>query len=154
MSVEEVTERVKAIAEPLVEHFGCELVEVEFATGRGARVLRVYIDKPEGITLGDCTNVSRELSAVLDVEDPVPGSYSLEVSSPGLDRPLVKEKDFQRVIGDKVNIKTKTPLDGRKNFKVTIEGVEGGAVTVLDAEGRRWAIEFDNIDKARLEFEL
>ncbi len=133
---------------------GLELVDVLYTTEHGRRILRIFIDKPGGVTIDDCSDLSRELGTVLDVEDPIPQSYTLEVSSPGLDRLLTKEKDFLRFAGKKVKLRTKEAIEGRKNFKASIEGVEGGRVTLKDADGRIWEIMLSNIEKARLEIEI
>jgi ribosome maturation factor RimP len=144
-------QRVWALAEPVIGGLGLELVDIVFVTERGRPVLRIFIDKPEGVTLDDCSRVSRELGTILDVEDIIQQSYSLEVSSPGLDRPLKRENDFFKVIGKKVAIRTKQALEGRRNFKATLDGVREGKVTITDAEGRGWEIDIENIEKARLE---
>lgn len=145
---------MRALAEPLLTDLGFELVDVVFATEYGRKVLRFFIDKPGGVTIDDCTQASRELSTLLDVEDPIPQRYTLEVSSPGLDRPLVKEKDFIRYAGKKVRIKTKEPIEGRRNFKATIDSVGDGSISVTDFDGRRFVIELARIDRARLEIEI
>lgn len=150
----DIEERIAVIAEPILLSLGLELVAVEYLTESGSRILRIYIDKPGGVAVDDCADVSHELSAVLDVDDPIPQRYSLEVSSPGLDRPLVKEGDYVRFAGKKANIRTKEALEGRRNFKVTIEGAAGGVVIVKDSEGRRIELEIANIDRARLEAEI
>jgi len=150
----EVEEKIIARAEPLASALGMEIVDVNYVVEHGRRILRVYIDKPEGITVDDCADLSRSLSAALDDDDPIKESYNLEVSSPGLDRPLVKEKDFLRFVGHKAVIRTKSPIDGRKNFKVMLKGLEDGNVVVTDSEGRPWSIHMSNIDRARLEIEL
>lgn len=150
----EVEEKIKAIAEPLAATLGMEIVDVQYLSEHGRRILRVYIDKTNGITVDDCADMSKALSDALDAEDPIPDSYNLEVSSPGLDRPLVKEKDFLRFVGRKANIRTKSPVDGRKNFKATLNGFEDGSVIVVDSEGKLWRIPLSIIDRARLEIEL
>ncbi len=149
-----LAEKVKELAEPVVDELGLELVDVVYATESGRRILRVIIDGPGGVTIDDCTMVSRELGTLLDVEDVVPESYSLEVSSPGLDRPLVREKDFRNAVGKKIRLRTKEPLDGRRNFRAVLVGVGDDSVTLEDSEGRLWKIELSNIDKARLEVVL
>jgi ribosome maturation factor RimP len=154
LRIEGLEDRIKGLAEPVAEGLGLELVDVVYATEYGKRILRVFIDKPGGVTIDDCSDLSRELSTVLDVEDPIPQSYTLEVSSPGLDRLLTKEKDFLRFAGKKVKIRTKEALDGRKNFKATITGVENGKVLLKDADGKTWEIMLSNIEKARLEIEI
>ncbi len=154
MKIEGLEDRIKGLAEPVAEGLGLELVDVVYATEYGKRILRIFIDKPGGVTIDDCSDLSREFSTVLDVEDPIPQSYTLEVSSPGLDRLLTKEKDFLRFAGRKVKIRTKEALDGRKNFKATVTGVENGKVLLKDADGKTWEIMLSNIEKARLEIEI
>lgn len=154
MKEQGLEDRLRSLVEPLLVDLGLELVDVVLATEHGRTVLRFLIDKPNGVTIDDCTDASREISTLLDVEDPIPQRYNLEVSSPGLDRPLVKEKDFTRYIGKKAKIKTREPIEGRRNFKATIESVSGGRVYVTDFDGRRFVIEIAGIEKARLEIEI
>lgn len=137
------------LLEPGVRALGFELVDVELS-GRGRHaVLRVYIDGPEGVTVDDCADVSRQLSGILDVEDPIPERYVLEVSSPGLDRPLTKREDFQRFIGEEVKVRTRQPLDGQRNFKGRLVDVERERV-ILDVGEKTMSLGFDSIEKARL----
>ena len=152
--IEQIALKAKDIAEPLCEDMGIELVDVEYLMERGHWVLRLYIDRPGGVTLDDCARVSRELGTLLDVEDVVPQSYSLEVSSPGLDRPLKRERDFQKAMGKKIRLRTIEPIEGRRNFKALVVGVEDGVVVLKDSEGRLWKINIDNIEKARCEITL
>lgn len=154
MKIEGLEEKIKTIAGPVVEGLGLDLVDLKFAAGHGRWILRVFIDRPGGVTIDDCSDVSRELSTALDIEDPIPRSYTLEVSSPGLDRPLVKDKDFIRFSGKKANIRTKADVEGRRNFKATIDGVEAGILKITDADGRRYEIPLSNIEKANLEIEI
>ncbi|MBE9532340.1 MAG: ribosome maturation factor RimP [Proteobacteria bacterium] len=142
---------IKALVEPVVEDMGFELVEVEYLQAYGSWVLRLYVDKPGGIGIDDITRVSREVNTILDVEDTIKGAYSLEVSSPGLDRPLVKPEHFTSVIGKRARIRTKALVDGRKNFKGEITGFSDGVVTIDDDEENSFKIDIENIDKARLE---
>src|SRR3990170_3010054 len=144
-------EKVKEIAEPLIRDFGMELVDVSYLHESGRWVLRVFIDKPGGVTLDDCSSISRERGTLLDVENIIPRSYVLEVSSPGLDRPLIKEKDFVTAAGKKINLRTKQPIEGRRKFKAVVVGVTGGKVVLKDSEGKVWEIELSNVDKARCE---
>jgi ribosome maturation factor RimP len=128
---------------------GCELVDVEFA-GSGPRMtLRVYIDKPGGVTVDDCADVSRQLSAILDVEDPLPGSYLLEVSSPGLDRPLVTADDFRRYVGETVKVQLRQPIDGRKRFKGRLLEANDERVSV-EVDGERFDLVLADVERARL----
>lgn len=140
---------LRSLLEPGVQAMGCELVDVEFA-GSGPRMtLRVYIDKPGGVTVDDCADVSRQLSAILDVEDPLPGSYLLEVSSPGLDRPLVTADDFRRYVGETVKVQLHQPLAGRKRFKGRLLEATDERVT-LDVDGERFDLVLADVERARL----
>lgn len=149
--MEDIISSIKELAAPILADNNIELVDIEYKVEMGRRVLRFFIDKEGGITLGDCERVSREVSAILDVKDIMPHSYSLEVSSPGLDRPLVKKDDFVRYKNKKARIKTKTPIQGRRNFSIVIEGVKDEDVVVRDSENRILEIPIENIEKARLE---
>ncbi len=154
MSFSNIEEGCGKLVTPLLNELGLELVDVEFKTESGRKILRVFIDKPEGVNVDDLSKVSRELGTLLDVEDLIGERYSLEVSSPGLDRPLKKKKDFETYAGRKINLKTKEAVNGRKNFKVVIKEVSEDEVIVSDSEGTDWTIEFANIEKARLEIEI
>ena len=132
---------------PVVNGLGFELVGVEF-DGR-QRVLRVYIDSPDGITLDDCSRVSHQLSGLLDVEDPIPGRYQLEVSSPGLDRPLSSLAHFERFKGETVRVQLERPIEGRRTFKARLLGVEDDCV-ILSEGGTTLRIPYEAIEKARL----
>lgn len=154
MKPEGVEDKIRELAGPVTEGFGLELVDVVFTTEHGRRILRIYIDKPGGVTVDDCERVSREMSTVLDVEDPIPQSYALEISSPGLDRPLKTEKDFARFAGHKARIKSKQPIEGRRNFKAVIDSATGGQVSVTDFDGKKFTIDISNIEKAKLEIEI
>jgi ribosome maturation factor RimP len=147
-------DRVNALAGPIAEDLGLELADVVYTNLQGRWVLQVFIDKPGGVTLGDCGALSRELSTALDVDELMPERYSLEVSSPGLDRALKKEKDFLRFVGKKVRLRTKEPIGKSRNFSATIAGVEQGMVVMEDTDGRRWQVDFGNIEKANLIIEI
>jgi ribosome maturation factor RimP len=140
---------LRRLLEPGVMALGFELVDVEVA-GQGSRTtLRVYIDGPEGVTVDDCADVSRQLSAILDVEDPMPGQYLLEVSSPGLDRPLVKPADFRRFIGEEVKVQLHAPLNGRRRFKGRLLDVTDATV-VVEVDKERFELAVDAMERARL----
>ncbi|MFQ5428585.1 MAG: ribosome maturation factor RimP [Thermodesulfobacteriota bacterium] len=145
-----LSDRLEKVAEPVLESSGLELVDLVCVTEHGRNILRLFIDKPGGVTIDDCATLSRELGAVLDVEDLLPGRYSLEVSSPGLERVIKKEKDFLRFTGRLVKIKTCEPIDGRSHFKVRLKAVRDGAVEVIDDMDKRWAIPMENIQRANL----
>lgn len=147
---EMVTERAKAIAVPLLQELGLELVEVEFRREAGGWILRVYLDKRGGVTLGDCQRASEELSDLLDVEDLVGHPYSLEVSSPGLDRPLGREADFLRFVGERVRVTTLQAIEGQRRFLGTLKGYERGQVVLEREDGTMVLIPHSLISKARL----
>ena len=123
-------ERVQQIAERVAASSGLELVEVEFRGGGKSRMLRIFIDKPGGVTHEDCANLSREVSTILDVEDVVPGSYLLEVSSPGLDRKLSRPADFERFTGSRVKIMTREPVNGNRHFDGRLQSFQEGRLTL------------------------
>ncbi len=130
-----VVEKVKEIVDRVASSEGMEVVEVEWKGGGRHRMLRIYIDKPGGITHADCENVSHQVGTILDVEDVIPGaSYTLEVSSPGLDRKLLKAADYQRFLGRKANVTLLTPVDGRNHFTGRLAEFDQGQVG-LDVEG-------------------
>jgi len=145
-----VTERARAIASPLLQELGLELVDVEFRREAGGWILRVYLDKRGGVTLQDCQRVSEELSDLLDVEDLVDHPYSLEVSSPGLDRPLGREADFLRFVGERVRVTTSQAIEGQRRFLGTLKGYEGGRVVLEREDGSMVLIPHSLISKARL----
>jgi len=143
-------EKLKLLVKQEVELLGYELVGVELAgQGKGAAVLRIYIDHADGITLDDCVEVSHQVSGVLDVEDPIQENYRLEVSSPGLDRPLFELAHFERFKGNKVRIKTHTKIDNRHRFIGVLGGVEADQVLIED-DGTCYRIPFEAIDSARV----
>ena len=149
--------KLESLVEPVVSGQGYELVDVEFKSELGAWVLRVYIDKPgseERVGLDDCASVSRELSAVLDVDDTIQGHYSLEVSSPGLNRPLKKASDFARFVGKKAKIRTRHPVgESRRNFSGTLVAVDGGKVKI-DVGDQVCEVPVDAVEKANLVYEF
>jgi ribosome maturation factor RimP len=137
------------LLQPLVEALGYEFVGLDFGNDPKNPALVVYIDQDSGIAVEDCENVSREVAALLDVEDPIPGRYNLEVSSPGLDRPLFTAEQYQQFVGEMVRISLFAPEQGRRKFKGTILGVEDGQVK-LKLDGSEVSLEMSNIAKARL----
>ncbi|HEY3860144.1 MAG TPA: ribosome maturation factor RimP [Gammaproteobacteria bacterium] len=142
-------ETLLGLLESPIGALGYEVVELEFhPQGRGG-LLRVFIDKDGGVTVDDCELVSRQVSAVLDVEDPIPGAYTLEVSSPGLDRPLRAPKDFARFAGQQVRIDLSLPLEGRRRFAGTLKGCEAGEVSI-EVDGELHKLPLSGIAKARL----
>lgn len=151
----EIEARVRELAEPLVEAEGMELVDVEYLRQGGRWLLRLTIDKPGGITLDDCELVSRQVERVLDVEDPIDAAYSLEVSSPGIERPLKKLSDFERFVGRLASIRTRRGLGQppRKNFKGRLLGLGETGIIRIDVDGRVHEVPFDEVVKANLAFD-
>ena len=139
----------EGIVEPVVASLGYELWGLQYAAHRKGALLRVYIESEQGITLDDCAAVSDQLSAVLDVEDPIGVPYTLEVSSPGLDRLLFRAEQFARYIGERVKLRLGMPLDGRRRFEGRIAEVGADAVTLELEDGQR-VLPFDAIEEARL----
>jgi ribosome maturation factor RimP len=163
-------DRVREIAERVATSSGLEVVEIEFLGGGKARMLRVFLDKPAagtdplaGVTHEDCANFSREFGTILDVEDVMPESYTLEVSSPGLDRKLIKPADFSRFTGSRLKLTTRQPVDNNRHFEGRLESFKDGRLT-LDLSvashksrkkmgavaGEKIEIEFANVEKANL----
>ena len=163
-------DRVRAIADRVAASSGLEILDVEFLGGGKARMLRVFLDKPAagsdalaGVTHEDCANFSREFGTILDVEDVMPGPYTLEVSSPGLDRKLVKAADFKRFTGSRVRLMTRDPVNNNRHFEGRLERFEVGRLTLDlsvashksrkkmgDAAGKKIEIDFANVEKANL----
>jgi ribosome maturation factor RimP len=155
-------DHIHAIAERVAASLGVEVFEIELRGGGKSRMLRIFIDKPSGVTHEDCANLSREVSTILDVEDAVPGgSYVLEVSSPGLDRKLVRPGDFERFQGSRIKLTTKEPVNGNRHFEGRLEHFEAGRLTLDLTQARKKArsisdpsqkleIELANLEKANL----
>ncbi len=138
---------MRQMIEPAVTALGFELVGVEYSGSNG--MLRVYIDHKDGITVDDCQAVSHQVSGVLDVEDPIPGQYSLEISSPGLDRPLFTANDYLRFAGSNVKIRLHGMLEGRRNFTGLLKGLENDQI-ILEVDGEEKWLPLDQVDRARL----
>ncbi len=145
----QVNNRLQEVIEPAVTALGYELVGIEYLSQGRHSVLRVYIDSEAGINVDDCARVSHQVSAALDVEDPISGHYMLEVSSPGVERPLFTPEHFARYAGQQVQIRVRTPVAGRRKFKGLLGGVRDGAV-VLEVEGQELVLPLDDIEKAHL----
>lgn len=149
-----VIEDIEKQIQPVVESEKMELVDIQYATESGRKVLRVFLDKEGGIKLRDCEDMSGKISAVIDQSKLMPESFVLEISSPGLDRVLKKEKDFIRYTGRKARITVGKPIDGQRNFSGTILAAGGGTVTIDDVTGKKATLQIDSIVKARLEPEV
>ena len=145
-----IHERLESLLSPVAASLGCELWGLDYSPqGKDGAVLRLYIDKPEGVAVEDCEAVSRQASSVLDVEDPIKSEYTLEVSSPGMDRPLYKLKQFEISVGEIAQVRLRVAFEGRRNFKGLLKGVEGDEV-VLEIEGEEFLLPFELIDKANI----
>ena len=142
-------ERLINLIEPLLERLGYELVELELTSGRAHTTVRVYIDRPGGVGLEDCERMSREVSALLDVEDPIPTSYTLELSSPGFDRVLRTHAHFGRFVGSRVFIELKVPREGRRRYTGTLLSVDDAGIA-LEVDRQKVSVAFAEIGKARL----
>lgn len=134
---------------PAVEETGKELLGVEFISAGNHSVLRLFIDHENGIDVDDCAEVSRQVGAILDVEDPISSEYSLEVSSPGLDRPLFEKSQFEAVVGETVEAKISMPLNGRRKFKGQLVAVENDSLIVM-VDNEEYELVISNVDKAHL----
>jgi len=149
ISMRQDSHTLRQILEPAVAAMGYELIGVEFHPHRGSALLRLYIDREGGVNVDDCQRVSHQVSGVLDVEDPIPGHYRLEVSSPGLDRPLFTARDFLRFAGHPIRLQLAMPLNGRRKFSGRLIGMRDDNV-VLEHEGQELSIPLTAIEKARL----
>ena len=146
VSVRDLTE----LFEPVVESMGYELVGVEFNAAAMHGTLRVYIDREQGVNLDDCAAISHQLSGILDVEEPIKQAYDLEVSSPGIDRPLFKLADFERFAGKTARIKLAVGLLGRKNFRGKLQGVADSKLVNLEVDGEIFDLRYADIAKSNL----
>jgi ribosome maturation factor RimP len=150
-----MVERVRAVAERVTGGRGFELMEVEVTRDRGGHLVRLYVDKEGGIGIGELQSVSEEVSAILDAEDPIPSSYTLEVSSPGLDRPLKTEADYRRFAGRLAKVSSYEPVEGRRHWTGRLLAIEEGVVSLsLEKEGAVARIPLAKISHARLEVEF
>ena len=144
-------ERIQKLVAEVVEGQGYELVEAELRGGGKNSVLRVFIDKPSGISIQDCEFVSRQLGTVLDVEDLIPFAYTLEISSPGLDRKLIKDSDYTRFEGKLAKVQTKVPLQSQKTFRGRLRGLDNGKILLELPNGGTLEIPLEVVNEARLE---
>ncbi len=147
--VSKIEQDLTAMLEPAVQAIGFELLGLELVQAGRHSTLRIYIDHADGITVDNCADVSRQVSAILDVEDPITNEYNLEVSSPGVDRPLFKLEHFIQAKGEEVRIRTKLPQDGRRNFKGDLVTVEGDMLT-LNIDGADFIVMLGNVEKANI----
>ena len=151
---EDVSSKIEEVARRVGESEGLEVVEVEVKGGGSTRFVRIAIDKPEGVTHGDCELMSQQVGTILDVEDVVPGGrYTLEVSSPGIERKLLKPQDYERFQGKKARISLREPVEGRRNWEGILAGFADGSVSVEIEPGRTRQFPLEQIQKANLKFE-
>ena len=161
MGASDVVEQVRTVAGRVAASYGLEIFDVSFRREGPGMVLRVQIDRPgpaasaeESVSVADCASVSRDLSAILDVDDVVPVAYTLEVSSPGLERGLYKRADFERFAGSQAKLKTRQPIDGQRNFRGRLLGVDGDDVLFDDRTNGQVRVPLDLITKANLEVDV
>lgn len=142
-------ERLVELLNPSIEGLGYELWGIEISGSGKQTILRVYIDRSSGIGIEDCEKVSRQVSSVLDVEDPIRSEYTLEVSSPGMDRPLFKLTQFQESVGETVTLRLRMPFEGRRKFKGLLKGIEDDEI-VLEVDNEEYILPYELIDKANI----
>jgi ribosome maturation factor RimP len=144
-----ISEQIELLVEGPIESLGYELVGVEYIKNGINTVLRLYIDAEQGIGIEDCERVSHQVSGILEVEDPISSAYALEVSSPGFDRPLFKERDFVRFTGNTVKIAMKLPIQGRRNFRGILQGFSDGDILV-EVDGEIYELPLTKLSKAKI----
>ena len=154
MGLSSVADRVLAIAERVAIDHGLELVHAEVAGPDNKPIVRIFIDKPNGVTHQDCSEVSLHVGTVLDVEDFISASYTLEVSSPGLERGLYKPRDYERFAGSLARLRTRKPINGQRNFRGRLLGMDGAEVLFEDRTSGRVQIALESIAKANLELDV
>jgi ribosome maturation factor RimP len=147
-----VVAKIEEIAQRVAESEGLEIVEVELKGGGKSQVLRISIDKPAGVTHADCELISQQVGTILDVEDLIPGSYTLEVSSPGVERKLTKPRDYERFQGRKLKVTLREPVESQRHWEGTLSAFQNGEIT-LDANGKTIRFPIDQVEKANLKFE-
>ena len=144
-----IEQDIEQLMRPSIQDLGIELWGVEYQKQGRSGLLRIYIDKPEGVVLEDCERVSRQVSALLDVHDPIPGQYQLEISSPGMPRPLFYPQQYARYVGEKVEVRLNVPMNSRRKIAGVIKAVEADALVLMEEENEHTLL-FSNILKAHL----
>jgi ribosome maturation factor RimP len=151
---EAITEKVQQIAERVGSRGGIEIVDVQLLGGGGSRVLRIFIDKPQGVTHADCEFISQQVGTILDVEDVVPGSrYTLQVSSPGVERKLTTPREFERFVGQKVKVVLRQPVENQRHWVGALTSFAEGIITLEPSPGRSVQFPLEQVEKANLKFE-
>ena len=150
---QDVISKIEEIAQRVAASEGLEIVNVELKGGGKHQLLRIYIDKPDGVTHGDCENLSHQVGTILDVEDAIPGHYTLEVSSPGVERKLLKPRDFERFQGKKAKITLREPVSNQRNWEGTLAGLDEGVLALDLGAGKTVHFPLDRVETAHLKFE-
>ena len=148
LNIMAISDQIEQLIETPIESLGYEVVGVEYISGHET-ILRIYIDAEQGIGIEDCERVSHQVSGILEVEDPISSAYSLEVSSPGFDRPLFKARDFERFIDSKAKISMKLPVQGRRNFTGILNGFSDGEI-LIEVDGEVYGLPLNKLAKAKL----
>jgi ribosome maturation factor RimP len=149
-----IVEKVREITERVGADRGLEVVDVQLLGGGGTRVLRIFIDKPEGVTHADCEHISQDVGTILDVEDVIPGGrYTLEVSSPGVERKLSQPREFERFVGHKVKVVLRQPVDNQKHWVGALQSFAEGIITLEPSPGKSVQFPLELVEKANLKFE-
>jgi ribosome maturation factor RimP len=149
----QIADQVREIAERVGASEHIEIVDVELRGGGNNQLLRIYIDKPEGVSHADCELISQNVGTILDVEDLIPGSYTLEVSSPGVERKLSKPRDFERSVGKKIKVLLREPVEQQRRWDGTLKQFSEGVVTLEPSPGREVRFRLDQLEKANLKFD-
>jgi ribosome maturation factor RimP len=157
MTLQTYKEKIRQLVEPVIESEDMELIDIECLKMRSRWIVRIYMDKETGVTLDNCSDISNQVGDILDVHDVLPGAYTLEVSSPGLDRPLVRDNDFIKYRGSKVHVRVAEKLEGIRNFRgklVDFYEEKGKKILVIDITGKTYHIPRELVVKANIEYEF
>jgi ribosome maturation factor RimP len=150
----DITDKIQVITERVAADRGLEVVDVQLLGGGGHRMLRIFIDKPEGVSHADCEYISQHVGTILDVEDVIPGGrYTLEVSSPGVERKLARPREFERFVGHKVKVKLRQPVENQRHWVGALSGFHEGVITLEPAPGKSIQFPLEQVERANLKFE-
>lgn len=153
MDTRSVLKKIEELVSPVFENLGYELVERELINEGGRWILRLYIDKEGGVSIDDCWRASHSVEDLIEVEEVIPVRYNLEVSSPGINRPLRRRRDFERFRGSRIRLKTQRPIGGRSSYTGTLEGIDGDDI-VMTVDGARYRVPYSELARARLEADV